>query len=1199
MAHPLVWPGKTFFYPIGNTSAVCLIEDLGPEEAANVLLLGCGDPRHILYTAYVSGLDLEPLPRKLDITCCDVEGAVLARNIILFTLLADAEATERLPLIWNIFYHFYLDDDSLALLLAQCRKLIDLASSSESWRSGQYAAFVSMCTEETLSELRRFWTLYVETERFTAAKYSGFKKDFTAGVEKTRDRTKDQRIMTSSRSAGPVSTHAMDVVSEHFARFWRTGISSSSPRDSATSKAPNPTFAYSAAGDKFAVHYGTDPLASFHLAEIFAPIQGAPDGRAQQVTVDDAIAAVKSQFYKWCTATSKLLQQIETSSSIMMRFFVGDALSLCHALRYCQTTNSAVTPIHTAPWKGTSIILDNTDYGSNAKSPAPTAFNVIDTSNVLDHVGLLNILTCVSPILVPSPSSTVYTEALLRAGENAMQGILEHVCGDLSTLSLLIGLVPVSFVSRFTTHSNIHDVLVQKIVGPEASQFHERLAWKSVTSTAFLGANPNHIVSFPPQQLSNVLFGVYLKMFADDDTSHKFKLLQMSKFRVLRDTDIIHYMRHSFAEFLRVVMDRVETDWPKVMETFCEMVRNDRNLLIGMNCYQDLCCHFHMLGVFTVDWLLTQKIREVCNSEKPEIFRGWKSIPQAICVVLVIPRNRIASIESLLDKAGTPTLHCDVKGAGTHNVFSSISAVFGTVRCLGARENKKVVIEEDTARRFGTSALIVSFYMPSPALMVEPQATIGLGVHSTLASSFLFMPILGSGMRIFEAAIGDAQHVHVLSKGPSSTGEHQKLRRKADESEVAPSNLKMKSSPVTITMDNSCANVSTLTARADIADPIAQSLLAGGSAVNVEQASPMRVRLRLDSYKQLVAFPLPVDATRAKLRVARKSKYIEVVAPLLLSNVVSGENTLLGKFPIIFQGRDSTLWNVHRVQLDRLPVLRIKNPANVEPWFVPHVSLMMSDREKRLREQANGTNQVSNDALMNLKDSLHVILISAAGLQGRKPRTAFGLTDPSTVGGYTLIFVSNVRLDLGSHTVVADSWVLPLTHALVEKLSPALGRLTPHLLQVKTDVDEMRAWKQLLPAVTERCRSWRHKDNCDYITKGAIPLSTQYTEDPICGCGRGVGSAALAKDFKDFAPFVTRAALSPLFAVSYLESVGSISATEEGAGRSALADAPLVCAACGKGGKPKLLICAKCRNVRYCSSDCQLKDWKQHKKSCS
>lgn len=94
MAHPVLWPKNTFFYPIGNTSAISLTETLPPEEPGTILLLGCGDPRSILFTVHsettlsTSLLDrccfthLHKLhqstgQRKLDFTCCDAEPAVL------------------------------------------------------------------------------------------------------------------------------------------------------------------------------------------------------------------------------------------------------------------------------------------------------------------------------------------------------------------------------------------------------------------------------------------------------------------------------------------------------------------------------------------------------------------------------------------------------------------------------------------------------------------------------------------------------------------------------------------------------------------------------------------------------------------------------------------------------------------------------------------------------------------------------------------------------------------------------------------------------------------------------------------------------------------------------------------------------------------------------------------------------------------
>jgi hypothetical protein len=64
MAHLLLWPKKQFFYPVGNTPATCFTQQLAPEDAADVLLLGCGDPRSIMFTVHVDiggGMHRSPL----------------------------------------------------------------------------------------------------------------------------------------------------------------------------------------------------------------------------------------------------------------------------------------------------------------------------------------------------------------------------------------------------------------------------------------------------------------------------------------------------------------------------------------------------------------------------------------------------------------------------------------------------------------------------------------------------------------------------------------------------------------------------------------------------------------------------------------------------------------------------------------------------------------------------------------------------------------------------------------------------------------------------------------------------------------------------------------------------------------------------------------------------------------------------------
>jgi hypothetical protein len=130
------------------------------------------------------------------------------------------------------------------------------------------------------------------------------------------------------------------------------------------------------------------------------------------------------------------------------------------------------------------------------------------------------------------------------------------------------------------------------------------------------------------------------------------------------------------------------------------------------------------------------------------------------------------------------------------------------------------------------------------------------------------------------------------------------------------------------------------------------------------------------------------------------------------------------------------------------------------------------------------------------------------------------------------------------------------------------------MMHVNVYEGEMKAWKQLLPALVKRCRSWQHGDNCEYQSLGKIPLADVMEQDPLCNCGRGQDTEGMTRVamWSRFAPYVTRVALSPLFAVSYLETIGRDPAAHR-------------CLVCRGKGKPRLMACA-CKKVRYCSKVC-------------
>lgn len=96
-----------------------------------------------------------------------------------------------------------------------------------------------------------------------------------------------------------------------------------------------------------------------------------------------------------------------------LRFCVADALCFGYTLQDRHATGSARTAFC---YRARHVSMDplelvEDDYA--AEGNAPVSFNVIDTSNLLDHVGGLNLLVAASPLLNGDPSSTLYTESLI------------------------------------------------------------------------------------------------------------------------------------------------------------------------------------------------------------------------------------------------------------------------------------------------------------------------------------------------------------------------------------------------------------------------------------------------------------------------------------------------------------------------------------------------------------------------------------------------------------------------------------------------------------------------------------------------------------------------------------------------------------------------------------------------------------------
>jgi hypothetical protein len=367
--------------------------------------------------------------------------------------------------IWNSFFHFFLDEKSYSFLVAQCLTLIEVSESIVAWNDSKYSRFIRMCNVNTLLELRRHWELYVQAAQLPSKKKDRLKEMVLSSIRTTRATQHKGSDQFPCRSAGPYFITSMEPASQVFHHYWKTGITSLNPQDVSAATLVNPTFVYSLTGEGFALHYGTTPIAPFHLAPAFL------ESKSDTPTVAELVGCAKSQFSRWIKYFRGFV--LGKSGKVTIRLFAGDALFLCKALLHHIGTGKVPSTLTVAPWNTNPLALDAGDY--DRSDGAPTTFNVIETSNIMDHVGLLNVLVAALPLLSRNPSSTLFTEALLFTGEDATKSLTIQFCAEVSTMSLLLDLAPINYLSNFNTRSNAEEIMSTRL----------SLTFNSTTSGSF------------------------------------------------------------------------------------------------------------------------------------------------------------------------------------------------------------------------------------------------------------------------------------------------------------------------------------------------------------------------------------------------------------------------------------------------------------------------------------------------------------------------------------------------------------------------------------------------------------------------------------------------------------------------------------------------------------------------------------------
>ncbi|QRV91958.1 kinase domain protein [Ceratobasidium sp. AG-Ba] len=1114
-----------------------------------------------------------------------MEPAVLARNILIFAMIDEEEPTSTL---WDIFFHFHINKTAMSRLTTVAAQLSNASTTLENWKQSKWGSYLRTVDQQTMVALHRRWKLYSEFSSLPTSRSDKLRAENSQMVK--RFEAMQGNNAGVGRSAGIFWATAMTPMAKLFKRYRDNGTTFTSPDDIKAATELNPTFVYSMSGERFNPHYGTFPQ-GFFFAPVFASVSG-PDSSVGP-TADEIMAVAKEQFTAWCQS----FRTARAVDAITIRFFSGEATALCHALGQYSKTGQARTGIFTSQWRGSEV--DFTDC-----LPIPTTFDVIDTSNLLDHLGALNVLVITQPLLKrqPASQSVLYTEALLPSGNNASQSLLDRLCADIPTIAMLIGLAPRACLSSFTTQSNAHEIIVSSAF-KDISQYHERVAWVDPASgdPTF---SENITVSFDPTDLADLLLGIYIKMFKDEQITPE--LMKNPTAAAAREMSQPHYHRESFALLLRLVRNRIEmpqADWDQMVNRFLQLVTSNQASILEMNHYQDLCLQLHLYGLFTVTSLRPnwQNVPRAATIANFKIFDGWDDVPPAVCVVVTVPRKSLGLL--LNDEAGSPRFQMNLMGgAEYHNNYSSLHGIWG--KCIkNPNDRSSVLVEEDPEGVHGTSDLIVSFWASS-YLVVTEDTTVCLALRQNPFTLSQFMPKLGVNMVVFQASLEDNKYVTVVRDRPMAGSAVQRVSRLALGSSPAQSSNGDVTYRVGVSRNEktkSALSPSFITGKLSITLPDERAKLSEGASVSARQLSPCAMEVTFGDCYHQVSYPYPITEVGHRLRIARKSHYIEIISNI--ADPIGSGGYSLNAFAIL--GRDSyTPWNIHHINLGRSPLLTLKSKDNLG-WLKTHCVLQVSDRERALSET---TKNKPENWMVQVKESIYTMFTHYTGIEGG-PTRVFCFCDPNgNLGVYTMVMVAGVRLDLASSTMVLDAAVVPLSVSKMPLLLPGIQALHSsggkQVEQLFTDETEIVAWKRLVPALVERCRTWSHKPSCEYISANKIPLSVEASYSPICSCGEGIGFTSPEWNvswWTGLLPHATRIAISPMFAVSYLDQVGGELARMMGSRSAApvgIEKSSTSCWACAGPGRPNLSVCSRCKKARYCSPECQRKDWKGHKNQC-
>ncbi|KAH0843174.1 MYND finger family protein [Fonsecaea pedrosoi] len=1130
-----VTPTMSGFYPVGNTPPVDVLEAIPPGQDAAVLLLGCGDARNLLFSLYSRPSSDQS---HFDITCCDVDAEIIARNILLYTLLIDDVDGADTSRIWNIYYHWKLDQDSLHLLQKQARKLVDMGTTIENWRQQTYGQGLRFCDQGSFDRAVKLWKWYALDDTDGSAfeeQQKRLKHTACKAVNSHRRLMGGGFNISTLRSAAPCSELVLDDMVSLLHDYWVTGVACGDAKLTGESKCLNPTF--STMHGISLVYASMEPLQSFHLATAYAPLKGdSPLDPKSSASVDikrPAQAAAR-QFQAWAETFRRVKDRLK------IRFTASDAGAFCHVLQHhAAHKNSEGAFQYRDRLLYEQLVLDPVEYDSS--SSGQHKFDVIETSNLVDHLGSLNILAACRPLLKPGITSTIYMELLQLRDQSLEDYTRGLLCGEIVTVSLLFGLSPIQYWTNTTGLSHYPESMARSTEAGEGGQARFVIAWKNV-NVARLRFDSDHLARF--------VFKMCLRMFEHESSGTQTSNTAANRLALIQ---FPQYTRSVLATILGLIKGANFVDFPVFMERLRVSLHNDST-------------HTAMNSQYTESLDLSLQELRVCtittdsdNNENAETMtlspcRSWLENSSAACLTVAVPHASWAPFIFTGKPNAWPLFELSVRlpSTGRESRFGDVQIGFGVVRTSGTKGTSSYAVDMETDEQGaeGCCPLIVSALVPSCMLVDLNHSTVAVQfiakVHGDSQAIAAMESILtGRPVRSIEAyrATLSDQSVFITENPPNLKGRMpcpslpgEPMWQHAAETGTGNVTLHM-------IFDGEATRAKKLNLHIDLTSTDAEALLQSNGDVEFKQLSAFNLELNISSgslaYRQRVRLPVALITSGSRTRIARKSVYVEFIARIAAPDALSNHPGTL--YPMTLVCGKPILENLGYLHLEHLPIVDTSDASKLI-WMEHYLSSMLSMKEKEMMRRHTGPNGLSDNLRLKFKQMLLHIFSRYPGLGGKKPLSTFNvLYDGEKVPLMTVV-ISSLRLDLANLSIVLDAAMLPSTAELgTRKAQKILAQIQKAGTTYEVDSTTRTLWENAVAAFVERCRDWEHTAMCEYAAQGTSTVPTPKVDGNIvCSCGLGKFPQGYKPDvpgWTHLAKHCVRMAISPSFSVPMVEKV--------------------------------------------------------------